>query len=45
MVRTYEVKIMGANGGITDKHLRKLGKDSVGHVEYGSGVQEVGLDI
>lgn len=45
MVRNYDVKIMGANGGVTDEHLRTLGKDSIGHVVCGSGVQEVGLDL
>lgn len=44
-MRNYEVEIVGANGGIIDKHLRKLGKDSIGHVECGSGFQEVGLDL
>lgn len=39
------MKIVGADGDIIDKHLRKLGKDSTGHVECGSGFQEVGLDL
>lgn len=43
--RNSEMKMMGANGGITGKHLRKLVKGSFGHVECGSGIQGIALDL
>lgn len=43
--RNSEMKRMGANGDITGDHLRRLVRDRFGHVECGSGIQGIALDL